>query len=390
MHILKGKRIAAVLIAGAFLLTGCGQKGTPSQISEPVSEKENAEISATVEQEDAEEVKSFYAPEGFSEQDWSGDFDISKCYITNKVTGLNRFYIDENHVLWGCGRNEYGQLGLNRPEDTDTGQYYEDYQKIAEHVVHVDCSVNGYFMVYLTENGDLYGVGDNMDGLMMNDVSEDPEYDIYTMNPGENIQYTPKLLMSDVSYVSAGMYSLSVLKNSGDVYWWGRTYGINRIDVAEEPMVYTTPHLMVENAKYVSSGDTTMAAITNDNELYTWGNNFWGQCGIESEDYCIEEAQKVADGVSMVWAEKMVLNDVADHWSPYWEMNYEYNYDNLFILKDDGKMYACGKNMGTKQRTLEVSAEDSGAPDDQEIKGQYGVEFYPIQIEEATFVPKEG
>ncbi len=39
MHILKGKRIAAVLIAGAFLLTGCGQKGTPSQISEPVSEK---------------------------------------------------------------------------------------------------------------------------------------------------------------------------------------------------------------------------------------------------------------------------------------------------------------------------------------------------------------
>lgn len=48
MHILKGKRIAAVLIAGAFLLTGCGQKGTPSQISEPVSEK-NAEISPTVE-----------------------------------------------------------------------------------------------------------------------------------------------------------------------------------------------------------------------------------------------------------------------------------------------------------------------------------------------------
>ena len=344
-----------------------------------------------MEQEDAEEVKSFYAPEGFSEQDWSGDFNISKCYITNKLTGLNRFYIDENHVLWGCGRNEYGQLGLNDPQDTDdTGQYYEDYQKIAEHVVHVDCSVNGYFMVYLTENGDLYGVGDNMDGLMMNDVSEDPEYDIYTINPGENIQYTPKLLMSDVSYVSAGMYSLSVLKNNGDVYWWGRTYGINRVEVAEEPMIYKTPHLMLENAKYISSGDTTMAAITNDNELYTWGNNFWGQCGIESEGYCVEEAQKVADDVSMVWAEKMVLNDVADHWSPYWEMNYEYNYDNLFILKDDGKMYACGKNMGTEQRTLDISAEDSGAPEDQEIKGQYGVEFCPIQVEEATFVPKEG
>ena len=72
MHILKGKRITAVLIAGTFLLTGCGQKGMPSQISEPVSEKENAEISATAEQEDVEDVKSFYAPEGFGEQDWSG------------------------------------------------------------------------------------------------------------------------------------------------------------------------------------------------------------------------------------------------------------------------------------------------------------------------------
>ena len=67
MHILKGKRIAAVLIAGAFLLTGCGQKGTPSQISEPVSEKENAEISATVEQEDAEGYRN---PTGFRQ--WVG------------------------------------------------------------------------------------------------------------------------------------------------------------------------------------------------------------------------------------------------------------------------------------------------------------------------------
>ena len=70
MYVLKGKRIAAVLIASTFLFAGCGQKETQSQISEYVSEKENIEISATSEQEDSEDVKSFYAPEGFSEQDW--------------------------------------------------------------------------------------------------------------------------------------------------------------------------------------------------------------------------------------------------------------------------------------------------------------------------------
>lgn len=378
---MKLKIFMISLLLSSSLLIGCGSAKTDSaSLSEPTSALSENNASKTTENNTK---KSFYAPEGFLTQDWDTDFNISNCYITNKVIGPNRFYIDENHILWGCGRNESGQLGINHPEDTDnTETYYTDYIKIAENVVHVDCSVNGYFMIYLTENGDLYGVGDNLDGILLNDVEE--QAPLIEVPIGQNIQYTPKLLMSDVSYASTGMYSIAVLKNNGDVYWWGRTYGLSQIDIAEDPMVYTTPHLMLSNAKYVSCGDFTAAAITNDNELYTWGSNFWGQCGISTEEECIQEATKVSDDVLMVWPETMQLNSVVDYWDPYWAMTYKYTYENLFILKTDKNMYACGKNMGKETRSLQLGDEDH----ENTLNGYYSPAFSPINIDEATFIPE--
>ena len=101
------------------------------------------------------EKKEFYTTD-MSLLNQPEDFHISDYYITNKVIAGNRYYVDENHVLWGQGMNYYAQLGINHPEDVGNW-YHEEYmepQKIAEHVVHVDASANGYFMMYLTENGE--------------------------------------------------------------------------------------------------------------------------------------------------------------------------------------------------------------------------------------------
>lgn len=378
---MKFKFFIMSLLLSSSLLIGCGSTKTDSV---PLSDTGSAlSENSTSTSSTNNTQKSFYAPEGFLSQNWDTDFNITKCYITNKVIGSNRFYIDENHILWGCGRNESGQLGINHPEDTNnTETYYTDYKKIAENVVHVDCSVNGYFLIYLTENGDLYGVGDNLDGILLNNIDE--QNDSVDIPIGQNIQYTPKLLMTDVSYASAGMYSIAVLKNNGDVYWWGRTYGMHQIDIAEEPMVYNTPHLMLSNVKYVSCGDWTAAAITNDNELYTWGSNFWGQCGIPTEDEYVKEVTKVSDNVLMVWSETMQLNSVVDYWEPYWAMTYKYTYDNLFILKTDNNMYACGKNMGNETHSIQID-DDSESSD---ITGYYSTTFSPINIDQATFIPQ--
>ena len=146
------------------------------------------------------------------------DFHISDYYITNKVIAGNRYYIDENHVLWGQGMNYYAQLGINHPEDVGNW-YHEEYmepQKIAEHVVHVDASANGYFMMYLTENGELYGAGANLQGILGKEPGEND-----AMNPQQNVVNQPKLLMSDVSYMRAGATCAVALKKNGEAYWWG-------------------------------------------------------------------------------------------------------------------------------------------------------------------------
>lgn len=100
-------------------------------------------------------------------------FSVSDYYITNRRSATNHYYIDEGGVLWRTGQNTYGQLG--------TGTYgrEEEHQepvKIAENVVSVDASANGYFSIFLTDNGELYGVGLNLNGMLLGKGSETMGY----------------------------------------------------------------------------------------------------------------------------------------------------------------------------------------------------------------------
>lgn len=143
---MKKYRIFATIMISIFALSGCGKAddaplSSGTEISEnSVTELENEADYDVAETEGKTDdaAGTFYAPEDMLTKNWTGEFDITQCYITNKVVGRNRYYIDENHVLWGCGRNDSGQLGLNHPEDiNDSEKVYTDYQKIAENLFHV-------------------------------------------------------------------------------------------------------------------------------------------------------------------------------------------------------------------------------------------------------------
>lgn len=204
---------------------------------------------------------------------WKGAFELADYYITNKVVVDNRYYIDENKVLWGAGRNKYGQLGI---EDTNAEDFYQTPVKIAEHVVTVDCSENGYFCVYLTEDGCLYGLG-NMLGLLGT----------------EQTGAAPALLLENVAYVRAGRECIVALDRDQNVWWWGQycgTYHTRAYDSRDyeksveddtnpAKMLYTRPRKILENCIYVTTGSMTGAAISAEGSLYTWGRNLLGECG---------------------------------------------------------------------------------------------------------------
>lgn len=74
-------------------------------------------------------------------------------YTTNKGDPSNLYFIDGDGVLWGSGRNEYGQLGQGTQDD----EFHSENIKIAERVIHVDYSQRG-FTIFLTEDHRLYGM----------------------------------------------------------------------------------------------------------------------------------------------------------------------------------------------------------------------------------------
>lgn len=197
-------------------------------------------------------------------------------------------------MLWGYGRNSYGQLGIGRVDDLEV--LYQEPIKIAENVVSVDESTNGYFTIYLTEDGKLYGMGMNMMGVLGKEPGTESLFDDF----GENSQVLePTLLMEQVAFARAGMYSVVALKEDGSVWWWGEYKALSATSYSdgywykeewpENPrkMMYTRPHLMLEDCVYATTGNWTGAAITKDGSLYTWGLNIWGQCGTEvtGDDY---------------------------------------------------------------------------------------------------------
>jgi len=342
--------------------------------------KEEAEKNA-----ENQKKKEFYTTD-MSLLNQPEDFHISDYYITNKVIAGNRYYVDENHVLWGQGMNYYAQLGINHPEDVGNW-YHEEYmepQKIAEHVVHVDASANGYFMMYLTENGELYGAGANLQGILGKEPGEND-----AMNPQQNVVNQPKLLMSDVSYMRAGATCAIALKKNGEVYWWGElmTGGANSI-YGEGMLTYTEPHKMLDQAIYVTTTNRRSAAITVNGDLYTWGDNTYGQCGYTGEKTFLTEPEKVMENVRMVWCDEIEQNAI---WTDLANVNpNDYGttcYDDTFVLTKDGKMYATGTNIGTdsKQNTPYGEGEDDERSDENKCT-TYSAKFLPIEVKE--YVPE--
>ncbi|MFT4105628.1 MAG: hypothetical protein QM657_07705 [Lacrimispora sp.] len=297
--------------------------------------------------------------------------NIESRYITDRFNIGNHFYIDHENVLWGTGQNEYWQLGIPKEEDrNELAAIYSTPVMIAENVIHVDASENGYFMIFLTEDHKLYGMGSNRLGVLRLPLKESEEGNYHL-----NITAEPVLLMENVLFASAGRESISVLTEDNNVWWWGRfnsTTGTDKLD----QMYSETPLLMVENAKYTVCGADMAAAIDQNNNLWTWGNNVWGQCGIRSERDYLREAQMVCSEVDMVWLDMLnskqnrIPSDDLPDFDPYDDVRYSYT---TFIRKEDGELYACGINLGTEEKTVNLYGDILAS--DQEDKSGYTFNF---------------
>ena len=293
------------------------------------------------------------------------NFLLKNYYITGRYTASNYYYIDEDGVLWGTGSNEFGQLGTGT---YGTEEYHEEPVKIAEQVLSVDASCNDYFCIFLTEDGELYGMGLNYSGLLLGKGSESQVYSQYDFQKVTE----PVLLMTDVAYARAGMECIVALKTDQTAYWWGQYAPTTNTHVdagwgnywkVEEDasnsvkMLAVEPVKIMEHCRYITTGSYTGAAISEAGELYTWGSNIFGQCGTSvTKDDFVRTPVKVMDDVKMVWPDRIYFSEPLSSSSEFvrWETDYKYV---TFVMTADHTLMAAGLDLGDNEKVTEVNGD---------------------------------
>lgn len=306
--------------------------------------------------------------------------DITEHYHTSVGNPSNLYYIDENNVLWGSGENGYGQLG----QGTQDYEFHGEMVKIAENVIDVDYSQKG-FVIFLTEDHKLYGVGNAGCGALQ-------QYEAFDWTRYANDEHfyvsEPLLLMENVKFARCGRSDIACLTEDGAVWIWGTIWSEGNF-LSNNAYYIEKPQKVLENAVLVTGGWFNHAALLQDGTVWTWGYNGAGNCGVAGLAV-VSEPTMVAEGVVMVWTDLAVDNypqpdaeDVAKAWTGNLRYNTEYDniagfddiypklLDNTVILKADGSYWACGENVGTEEKVVH------GAEGDYSVIWTH--EFYPCE-----------
>lgn len=293
---------------------------------------------------------------------------IEDYYMKSCGDQFNLYTIDEDGVLWGSGHNEYAQIGLGYADE----EFHEKKSKIAEHVVHVDYSQKD-FVVYLTEEGKLYGLG-NDSTYMLLQHTEMPVEDL--AYPTKRYVTSPALLLEDVSYARCGRDDVVALKKDGTVWTWGMIWNYQSTGYC-----ITMPQQILTDVKMITGGWFNHAALKKDGTLWTWGYNFSGNCGTDKAAM-IETLVQVAEDVQRVWTGLLNYSAKEDDITDMEEFGNDY-VDNTIIEKTDGTFYACGMGVGDKSVVLPQYYEVS------ELDTVCSSEFLPLDWDEEMLNRKQ-
>lgn len=347
------KSRAAVIIAGVIMVVLC----LAAVCKTALFDRDDAEGESNV--AESKEIPD-EAEESKDDERLNVSLDITDYYLTNTGDPSNFYSIDENSVLWGSGRNEYGQLG----QGTQDYEFYSEMVKIAEDVVHVDYSQKG-FVIFLTDDHKLYGFGNAGCGALQ----QYADFDWTKYTDGEHYAVTtPVLLIEDVVYACCGRDDIVCLKEDGTVWTWG-TIAVGGY-LSDNEYFMGKPKKILENAVLVTGGWFNHAALLQDGTVWTWGYNSAGNCGIADLAIVLKPIM-AAENVVMVWTDLAVENypqpgieDIRKAWTG--SLKYNTNQDNIagfgeiypkflnntVIQKADGSYWVCGENVGTEEKVV--------------------------------------
>ena len=171
-----------------------------------------------------------------------------------------------NGTIWGCGRNDYGQVGVG---DTDTKYSLTQIGTDSDWLIAVPGT---YHALGLKITGAIYSWGSNSNG---------------ELGLGDSVlsahRNTPTMVGTDTNWVSiSGAFHSLARKNNGTIWGWGSTntgqLGIGEVGMGKKRISPTQIGTDSDWSMLVAGGGHTIA-LKDSGFVWTWGSNTNGQLG---------------------------------------------------------------------------------------------------------------
>ena len=230
---------------------------------------------------------------------------------TNDIKSIQCGYhytiiLKNDGTLWTCGYNEHGQLGVG-----DTS-YRTTFTQITNGVKSVHCG--GNHTIILKNDGTLWGCGYNVHGqLGLGDTNHRTTLTQITANT------------DDIKSVYCGGFYTFILKNDGTLWGCGNnSYGQLGLGDGNRRTTFTQITANANDIKSIYCGGYHTLMLKNDGTLWGCGYNWQGQLGLgdQNDRTTFVQITTNTDNIKSVYC--------GDHYT--------------IILKNDNTLWACGRN----------------------------------------------
>jgi alpha-tubulin suppressor-like RCC1 family protein len=190
----------------------------------------------------------------------------------------NNFFVTESGDLWGMGRNLYGSVGDGSAIDRSLPV------RIASDVRTV--SAGSQFALFIKSDGSLWGFGENGEGQLGDGTFID--------------RFEPVWVMDGVSHVSAGGGHSMILKADGTLWATGRgSYGQLGDGRIVDGHRRNRPIQVMSGVSQVAAGGKHTVILKDDGSLWGVGSSTRGQLGLGIYGP-VQDFTMITDGVVYV------------------------------------------------------------------------------------------
>ncbi|XP_018308499.1 RCC1 and BTB domain-containing protein 1 [Mycetomoellerius zeteki] len=187
---------------------------------------------------------------------------------------------------WGC--NDRGQLGTEKSAQVITPILVQipvpEDSLSMKRIIDIACGIN--YSVALTEDGKIYTWGDNHYYQLGGSINDDNIFNCcYSSIPK---LLNCNLAGKKVVHVSCGGAFTMAITDNGEVYGWGDN-SIGQLGIRKNCEKELTPqwidlegHVIVK----VVCGFQHALALTEQGDIFAWGRNDDGQLGIGTNEFC--------------------------------------------------------------------------------------------------------